>query len=296
MNKALLTGACVGLCVCPASSQNYDSCFLGNPGHYGINLNVTEQVGIHVATGVPPNQNTSGKTPAKVNLDIPTLVIIEIADSIGANAAPTTYTPTNPILQLNLYDGKVYPATDPLLGSSGMGGAYATPLADGVFGKFAQVIIVSSGIGGSTALDHAPGGVLNQMTSVACFMVRQRGWTANPNFKFAVIYDIGPNDTGIGTTQAQFASRYAAWRASMVSYGCDFDTFVPQVSRLSGATSSAVRSAQAAVVDNVRTFAAWDTDAVTANPANVQADLTHQTGAGNLAIGALGTTLFLAHY
>jgi hypothetical protein len=134
------------------------------------------------------------------------------------------------------------------------------------------------------------------MSRAACFQIRAIGWLVNTNYKFAIIYDVGPNDTGIGTTTAQFVAGYNAWHASMISYGCDFPVFVPQVSRLSNITSSAIRAGQAAVVDNISTFALWDMDAITAIPANVQADHTHQTLMGNLAAASEGDIIFRAHY
>jgi hypothetical protein len=295
--RRLIAGLVSLLALTTAQAQLFNFGPLSLATQTTITLNVIEQTGIDVASNNPPNLNTSGKTPVTADPAKATLAILLVGDSIAANPAPTTYAPVNPILQLDIYNGLVYPAADPLLGTSGLaGGAYATPLADYVYGKFAQVVVIPTAIGGSTVRDHSPSGVLNQMSRVACFRIRGLGWIANPNFQFAIIYDVGPNDTGLGTTAAQFVAGYNAWHAAMIGYGCDFPVFVPQVSRLSGTVSTAVRAGQAAVVDNARTFAAWDTDAVTAIPANVQADLTHQTRAGNLAIGSLGNTLFRAHY
>lgn len=268
---------------------------------------VTMQVNIVVSTGTVPNTSIVGKTAASPNLSLNTLVLFVQGDSIAANSLPTPHTPTNTtsVLQLNIYDSSTYQAKDPLLGTSAIaGGNYLTYLADRLVtdGKFAQVILVPIDIGGTTSLDWTPAGMVHQRSRVACWLVRGKGWIGHANLKFGMIYGTGVNDGGTvngvtpGTTQAQWQARYAAWRAAMVGYGCDFDTFVPINTRLTNVVNTSIQAAQAAVVDNVRTFAGPNTDTLTATGSNLQADNTHLSDAGGSNNANLWATTIEAHY
>jgi hypothetical protein len=79
----------------------------------------------------------------------------------GANMVKTIY----PQKVANYFEGKCYVAQSPLLGASGQNGEYATLIADKLIqnGTYDNVIIVSSGIGGSWITLWAEDGHFNNM-------------------------------------------------------------------------------------------------------------------------------------
>lgn len=262
---------------------------------------VTMQSGIIVSTGTPAFTSTAGKTSVpSPTLPASTLVLGLFGDSIGGNSLPTPRTPTNTtaVLQLNVYDSTVYQAKDPLLGTSGLtGGNYATYLADKLVtdGKFGQVILVPTNIGGTTALDWNPSGLLHQRARVACWAIRAKGWASNANVKFGMIYNTGVNDPPLSTTSQQWQDRYNAWHTAMVDYGCDFDVFVPVNTRLSNVTNATIAGAQAAVITG-KTYAGPNIDTLTATGSNLQADNTHLSDAGGSNLANSFATIIEAHY
>lgn len=252
-----------------------------------------------------PNSSISGKTSvctAPCTISTNTFVWISVGQSINSNSVPTPRTPVNAtvVQQVNLYDSTVYRAVDPLVGTGfTSGGNYNTYLGDKLVadGKFARVILFPIALGGSTALDWSPSGVLNQRARVACWTIRRMGWIGNVNVKFGIGYDDGQTDANIvGTSQANWQARYQAFRDSMTGYGCNFDTFVAISTRQSNATNATIQAAQAAVVDGVKTFTGANTDGLTATGSNLQGDGTHLSDAGASNNANLWATIIEAHY
>jgi len=72
-------------------------------------------------------------------------VILAIGQSNAANHASTRLTTRHPEQVFNLFDGKCYVAASPLLGATGEGGEFLTPLADRLIddGAYKTVIIIA---------------------------------------------------------------------------------------------------------------------------------------------------------
>jgi hypothetical protein len=104
------------------------------------------------------------------------------------------------------------------------------------------------------------------------------------NCTFGMIYQIGANDNGAGTSQADFEANVAQTVARAVDAGFSGRVWIPQYSRLAGSTSATVRAAQAALIDSVTYFDGGDIDAITATASNLQADNTHFSAAGQAAV------------
>jgi hypothetical protein len=219
------------------------------------------------------------------------LILITAGDSNMASVGPAAYTITNSTVvdNLNMYDGAIYAASEPLLSSTyftsfGPGGITAR-VADAFIPTFDRVICCPCAVGGSTTAMWAAGGVLYGRLAVVIKRLAARGITpATTNCTFALIYQIGANDTGAGTSQATFQANALQTIAKATDAGFSGRIFIPQYSRLAGATSSAVRAAQAALVDGVARFDGGDIDAITATGSNLQADNTHFSTAGQAAI------------
>lgn len=256
---------------------------------------VVDQQGTDLASAFFKSE--SGLTSKSATISTKTLVLLAAGQSIGANSAPTPFTPVNSTVDmLNPYDGLVWGAKDPLLGASGTGGNYTARLADRLVtdGKFARVIIVAVAAGGTSAFDWSTSGVQNQRLRVACNLVKSLGWIGNANASFGIIYDQGQQDAAISTPAATWEVEFANIKDSIDGLGCTFPWFVPTDTMLANLTNSTIQGAQAAVVDAVSIFAGANTDSLTGT--NRQADGTHLSNAGSAANAALWVSLIEAHY
>jgi hypothetical protein len=92
-------------------------------------------------------------------------VLLAIGQSNSANYADKKVATRFPSQVFNYYDGKCYVASSPLLGASGAKGEFITLLADKLIenGTYKTIVIISSGIGGSTISRWQADGDLNQM-------------------------------------------------------------------------------------------------------------------------------------
>ena len=236
--------------------------------------------------------DTTGKISVSSVISGPTLVLLIVGQSICASSSPTPYTPVNANAHaLNIADGVVYKATDPLLGDTGItvstfGGGWPSRVADNIIthGKFPRVILVPVCIGGTSIIDWTPAGVWNGRLRVALLRIRSMGWIGNVNVTYRAVWDQGQGDTPpINTTQAQWQSRFAEIVTTINSFGIGAPKIcVPQDTWAAGANAT-IRAAQAAVVDNIQIFSGGDFDTLTG--ANRQGDNLHfsDLGAANAA-------------
>jgi len=218
------------------------------------------------------------------------LILITSGDSNMASVGPSAYTVVNTTVNdnLNIYDGAMYGAADPLLSSTyfpsfGTGGITAQ-VADKFITAttFDRVICVPCSVGGSTTTMWAAGGVLYNRLAVVMRRLAARDITpATTNCTFAIINQIGANEHGV--LQATYQANVAQTINKAKDAGFVGRVFISQYSRLSGSTDATIRAAQAALVDGVTYFDGGDIDAITAVGANVQADNTHMSTAGQAA-------------
>lgn len=239
--------------------------------------------------------DTGGKTvrSSAVNTGIRNLVLILAGQSNMGSVASAAYSPTNggAIDNLNVYDGQLYVASDPLLGSSyiyqnfggnGQGGL-GMRLADALIsaGKFDRVILVPISIGGTYIAQHADG-VLSNRIPAALARLKARGIVEQTNVTFALLLGQGETDQSQGTSQAAYTAAFGRLVARARAAGLAGRIFVAVQTRLSGANYAPVRAAQAACVDNgAGIFAGPDADAITSGR---YADGTHFDTAGLTAL------------
>lgn len=240
-------------------------------------------LGEYIITGGPPNDNrgyasTSGKTPQAIPPRV--LLLITAGQSNIANTGVTNYTPTHAsaIGNFNSYDGSLYAYADPLLGPSGNTANMVGRLADQIIsaGLFDRVIVVPLAVGGSTVAQWAPGGILDNRLSIALARLKGRG-IVNPTM--ALLW--GQGESEVGTSQNDYETAFNSMISSVVSAGFTGRVFVAQQTWFGGVTKSAIRAAQAAVVDNVTIFAGPDADAL--GSSYRQVDNTHFNDAGQTA-------------
>lgn len=257
-----------------------------------------------VITGTEPVLDLTGRVEVPTGDVGPrTAVIVVIGQSLSVNQAPTPYVPVNSnIDQLNIYDGKLYRAKDPLLGINVSGGTVTAQrgtwmmrMADKLIadGHFDRVVLVPMAIGntriGQWADETQPPYLFNRINTVGLRM-RDAGLPCT-----AIMSGQGESDTAAGTSQAAYAAGLSRviGEFQRAIPGCPI--LVAQESYYYGATSSAVLAAQSSVVNGTTVFTGENVDSI---PSSGRYDDTHLNDAGaaqraTLAVAALVTALGL---
>lgn len=242
---------------------------------------------------------TSGLTlrSGVINPALKTLVLFTAGQSIWATTNPTLYTPSNSSVvdQFNIFDGALYSIGGPLLGTtwtpgSSTFGNLSARVADTLVtnAKFDRVILVPIAIGSTTVADWATGD-LSSRVQVAMLRLAARGITPGmTGVTFALIYGQGEQDNLNGTSQAAWTASFATLKANILATGFNGRIFVPQETYINSTTSSAVRAAQASVVDNSVVYSGGDFDTLTGstNRQNGGTDA-HMTDAGAASVSTL---------
>lgn len=257
------------------------------------------------------NCDTSTKTPLSPVLNPATKIAFLMigGQSNSTNIGDGTYTPVNAsnIFNFNICDGGLYSASDPLVGTGFVDftrpGHIGLPIADALIssGKFAQVVLVPFGFGGSSIQDWATGSLSTRVAAMLGRMA-QRGYAASANWALAVLFAQGESDTGLGTSQVNYTARGNVVIGQFRAAGYTGRILFARESLNLGVTSAAVQAAQwsntpSGLIDppnNV--FKGADMDALVGNicgvsgtAACVQADQTHKSAAGQYSGGFNGT-------
>lgn len=238
---------------------------------------------------------TTGRTPVSAALaeGETTGIFLVVGQSLLANHNGALHSPSSTKVQnLNPYDGTVYQMKNEVLGASGSGNGSILPyLGDKLItaGTFDRVIFVPVAIGGSAMRDWEPAGMLFHRLVVAILRAREKGYAIS-----GVIFELGQSDQMLGTSQAAWQSSFQRMLDGARGYGFNGPWFVARCSMLSNVTSSTVRAAQAAVVDNVNVFAGPDIDTLTSS--TNRSDGTHLTATGANGSAALWETVLSSHF
>lgn len=231
-----------------------------------------------------------GKSQVSKVLAGRTFVLIGlVSQSNQGNHLSGTYSTANASKVVNFCpdNGAFYAATEPLLGPTwdlpNIQSNYLMRLADKLIAanRCDNVVIVPVAVGGTTVQDWAPGGVAHHL--IRATLARCK---ANGLFDYdqvLVLSHIGESDKIAGTSQADYVARASACYNEIKSFpGFSGKVFLTQTSFQGGATSSAVRAAQAALADNVNLYFLGDTDAFVG--ATYRDDLLHFNQVGANAI------------
>lgn len=255
------------------------------------------------------NVQTSGLAlrSQTVNTSIRNLVLIVAGQSNVTNVAPSVYTPSNPskIDCLNVYDGGIYEAKDPLLGcdlNPTLGpGNPALRLADKLItaNKFDRVVLVPLAIDASD-LAFWLGDYANNRIPTAIGRLAAKGFTTQTNVTIAVLWGHGESDNLAGTTQANYVAGLTSIIASSRTAGFTGPWFVPRQTYISGGTSATIRAAQAAIISSgAGIYAGPDADTLIGTACSGvacrQADLTHWSDAGSDSYAAAWQTALAAY-
>jgi hypothetical protein len=156
--RLLLAFLCIVTSVLAVSVYEIDRREKSTAGTFGARLNALE-----VAVVV------SGYSDNRDRIDVPclgsgrTAVIVTMGQSNATNSGDTIYTAKRDVLNFNINDGKCYRAKDPLLGTTGIGGNFATQLGDILIerGDYDRIVIVPVAVDSTHIEQWAPGGELH---------------------------------------------------------------------------------------------------------------------------------------
>lgn len=230
-----------------------------------------------------------------------TAVIVFIGQSLSVNSVPVAYIPVNSnIDQLNIWDGKLYKAKDPLLGINGGSdpghqGTWLLRMADKLIsdGVYDRVIIVPMAVGNTRVGQWSDPNLepyLFRRINTVGLRMRDAGLPCT-----AIMWGQGESDTSANTSQASYA-------ASLQKVIAEFNRAIPgcpvlvaQESYYYGNTNAGILAAQASVVNNTTVFAGENVELI---PPSGRYDNTHLNEAGadqraTLAVAALKAALGL---
>jgi hypothetical protein len=201
--------------------------------------------------------------PGKAEVPCPlqaagTAVILAIGQSNVANHAAERITTRHPGAAINYFGGKCHAAASPLLGATQDGGEFLTLLADDLIdsGLYRNVVIVSSGIGGTAISRWRRHGYLNEM-------LLKTFKTLPPGYKVTeVIWHQGESDFMEATSTSDYVASFESLVDTLVENGVDAPIYI-SVSTRCGTPWTAdnpTAAAQRAVVDNKRILLGADTD------------------------------------
>ncbi|QWW67947.1 sialate O-acetylesterase [Rhizobium sp. WYJ-E13] len=198
-----------------------------------------------------------------------TAVLVFVGQT-SVNNIPTPYVPVNGnIDQLNIYDGKLYRAKDPLLGINVAGsavtdkrGTWMMRMADKLIadGHYDRVILVPMAVGATRVdqwADPFTWPFLGHNISVVGRRMRDAGLPCT-----AIMWGQGESDTIVNTPEAFYAASLQKVIAEFkrVIPGCPF--LVAREAYFNGKTNRGVLAAQASVVDNQTVFAGEDVESI----------------------------------
>lgn len=208
-----------------------------------------------ITGGAVLNVNISGlaRRSQAVNTGIKNLVLIVAGQSNVTNIAPSAYSPVNAssIDVMNITDGAIYPAVDPLIGCSFSwgGGNPALRLADNLItaGLFDRVILEPVAVGGSSVADWATGTSSNRI-QVALQRLSAKGFTARTNVTVAIIWGQGETDTTLGTLTAAYTASLNTVMGNAATAGFTGRWFIAKQSWNGTTVSANVQNAQVAAI------------------------------------------------
>lgn len=256
-----------------------------------------------VITGADPVLDLNGRVEVPKGDLSNTAVIVVIGQSLSVNEVPTPYVPVNVnIDQVNIYDGKLYKAHDPLLGINVSGGAvtekrgtWMLRMADKLIsdGLYDRVILVPMAVGNTRVgqwADPSQAPYLFNKINVVGLRLRDAGLPCT-----AIMWGQGESDTAANTSQASYAAslQKVIGEFNRAIPGCP--VLVAQEAYYYGNTNAGILAAQASVVNNSTVFAGENVELI--GPSG-RYDNTHLNEAGaeqraTLAVAALKAALGL---
>lgn len=210
-----------------------------------------------------------------------TKVILAIGQSLSANHASQKFTTKYPQSVLNYFNGKCYVAASPLLGASSQDGEFITPMADLLIEskQYKTVILVASGIGGTSIARWQEGGDLNDMV----FRVLDR---LNAMYRVTdVIWQQGESDYLDLTSTTAYVNSFNSLAKSLKSKNVSPPIFI-SISTKCGPywiENNPTSQAQKSLIDNKKVFLGVNSDLLL-DAKDRTPDECHLMGSGQIKI------------
>lgn len=200
-------------------------------------------------------------------------VLLVLGQSNAANFGEKRLTSAYPGRVVNYFSGKCYEAASPLLGASGEGGEFLTPLADKLIshGVYKSVVIVATAIGSSSISQWGSGGDLSPLLQLVLKDLRGK-------FKVSeVVWHQGEADYR-NTTIAGYVRAFRSLQTDLGQAGVAAPIFIAVASRCGPLSTWKARNpiskAQKSLIDGQRVLLAANTDFLI-NTADRQQDQCH---------------------
>lgn len=226
--------------------------------------------------------------PGKVEVACPpqasdTAVILAIGQSNSANYGTNRVTTAYPDRVLNYFNGKCYVAASPLLGATGEGGEFLTPMADKLVrdGRYKTVILVAAGVGATTIFRWQRDGDLNDRLLAMLAGLRR-------HYKLTeIIWHQGENDFDESTSSKLYRAAFLSLLDSLRQHGGDAPVYVAIATRCGPhwVANNPVAAAQRGLVEDRIVRLGADTDSLLTS-ADRQRDDCHFSDSGQAKTAA----------
>lgn len=155
-----------------------------------------------------------------------TAVLLVIGQSNSANHAEKKVKTSYPEQVFNYHDGSCTVAASPLLGATGEGGEFITPLADRLIetGTYKSVVILASGISGSSVARWQREGDLNDMLRDTLASVKQYKVTE-------IVWHQGETDFGISMNSKIYEKSFLSLQDTLRQTGIEAPIFIGQATK-----------------------------------------------------------------
>lgn len=199
-------------------------------------------------------------TCPKQNKDM--AVILAIGQSNSANHAEKKFSTKYAEKVINYFSGKCYIASSPLLGATGEEGEFITPLADRLVesGTYKSVIIISSGIGGTSISRWQRDGDLNEMLLTTIHDIQSK-------YKITgVIWHQGESDFYHHTSTKIYVNAFKSLLKTLSESQVKAPIFISVATKCGSnrpwKKDNPTATGQRQLVDNKRIFLGVDTDEI----------------------------------
>jgi hypothetical protein len=188
-------------------------------------------------------------------------VLLVLGQSNAANYGQRKFTTQYPQNVVNYFNGRCYVASSPLLGATGHGGEFITPLADELIatGTYKHIVIIAAAVGGASISRWGRHGDLNKSLIARVKKVQQEFPITE------VIWHQGETDTVYITDPKVYAASFRSLVDTLTEQSVTAPIFISIATRWCHAKDrwnavNPVASAQATLIDNKRIFLGVDTD------------------------------------
>lgn len=213
----------------------------------------------HIQFWINEPRGYAARPPRVASGERTAVVIVAGQSNSVAHGVGGAFSPVNAgkVDSLSIFNGGVYEGKDPGPNVDGPAISWLYRFADKLIsaGKYDRVIMVPIGMGSASVANFAPGGVLGNFIPVA---VRRCMSLSLPIT--AILWQQGERENMDGVSQAIYQSTLQAVIDASRTAGVTAPWLVGKSTMLSGITSSPIRAALAAVVNNIDVFAGADTD------------------------------------